>query len=89
MHFDADDHSFTLEYELNEDISLPTKIRVSKVNNPNGFDVEIGGVRGEGLEWAYEAENDPYVLYVQKKKGWGSTNHNRDVRVTMTAAVEV
>jgi len=87
MHFDANDHSFALEYELDEAISMPTEIRISKDNYPSGFDVEIGGGGGGGLEWIYDEANDPYVLYVQKKKGLGlgEGRDNRDVKVTVTA----
>ncbi|GMH74701.1 hypothetical protein TrLO_g1950 [Triparma laevis f. longispina] len=67
MHFDANDQSFTLEYELDDAISMPTEIRISLVNYPNSFDVEIGGGCGRGLEWLYDEANNPYVLYVQKK----------------------
>jgi hypothetical protein len=69
MHFDSDTKTFTLEYELNADISLPTEIRVSPAAYPNGFEVEIGGSGGEGLEWAYDAASNPYVLYVKQKGG--------------------
>lgn len=92
MYFDANDQSFTLEYKLDDAISMPTEIRISPVNYPNSFDVEIGGGGGRGLEWFYDKANDPYVLYVQKKKkkkglglGCAEGRNNRDVKVTVTA----
>jgi hypothetical protein len=56
-----------------------------QVNYPNGFDVEVGGEGGDGLEWEWNEENEPFVLYVRKGKEKEGKANNRDVKVTITA----
>ena len=88
MHFDASDHSFTLEYVLDESIGLPTEIRINKeVNYPNGFDVVIGGEGSEGLEWLWDEVNDPFVLSVRlrEEEEGRKGSESRVVTVKITA----